>query len=75
MPTIHLQGLGLVNAKPVETLLPGQKLCYNYSYGEHEVISVEPVSPQFFLLTGKNLKTGNEYSHRVKKGRLVGVAD
>ncbi len=73
MTTIHLQMLGQVPAQPVETLVAGQKTCWNQSYGEYEVVSVKQVSPQFMLLTERKINTGVEYARRVKKGRLIGV--
>lgn len=75
MRTIHLQGLGEVDAVPVEVLTPGTLLAWNSSYGEYEVVGVEQVSAKFVALTERSVKTGEVFTRRMKIGRLVAVAN
>ena len=73
---IQLQGIGWQYAAPVETLTPGQKTCWNYSYGEYEVVSVTRVSDKMVELVQRNVKSGATYPARRRRvGTLVGVAD
>lgn len=70
---VRFQGVGRFRAVPVETLEPGQLLVWNYSVGEYEVVSVTPASEKFVVLAQKNRQTGEVYTRKYAKGRLIGV--
>lgn len=72
--TIQLQGLGLINGIETEKLEKGMKLCWNYSYGEYEVVSCVQTSKCFYTLTEKNIKKGTLSERKIKIGKIVGVA-
>jgi hypothetical protein len=70
LPSIHLQGIGRVTAKPVSEVQVGETIYFNFGYG-YEVTAIERVSPQFFMLTLVSKDNGNAYSQRYKASRLV----
>lgn len=69
--TIHLQGLGDLPAILASDLRVGMKLSWNYSYCGYEVVSIEEASAKFLKVVERNVKTGQEFTRRLKKDRLV----
>ena len=72
---IHLQMIGQVPAKPASEVKPGDILSWNQSHRTHVAVSVRQVSPKFVELTEKNLKTGQTYTRRLGKDKLVAAEE
>ena len=69
--TIYLQGFGDVPAIPSQDVKPGMLLCWNGSWKESVVVSMEQTTPFFFHLVEADRQTGKEYLRRVKRDRLI----
>lgn len=68
------QTYSTVDALPVELLETGMRLVFNQSYGESEVVRVEPVSEKRSRLTVRStIVAGREYSHIYRNSTLVGL--
>lgn len=71
--TVQLQGIGLIDAIKTEDLKPNMLLCWNNSYGEYYVKSIEKVSKCFYKITEINIETGEESTRRSKATKLIGI--
>ena len=69
--TIHLQGLGEVPAIPARELKPGMLTCWNQSWKEWRVVSVEEASAKFLRVVEEKISDGKRYERRLAKDRLV----
>lgn len=77
-PTVHLQSIGLVPAKPAGELVPGDRTLWNFGYVE-TVIEVKEASTQFIRVKVESAPTRTnpmrfQSERRMKKSRLVGLA-
>ena len=73
MQTIHLQGLGSVEAKRADELIVGDLLHYNYTWGQYVVASLERKGKSI-LITERNVKTGQTHTRRRLATTLVGAS-
>lgn len=75
-PTIHLQGIGNVRAKPADELRVGDTTLWNY--GAKEIIqSIEQTSKAFitvYVLPPYADRYATPQPRRLKRSRLVGIA-
>jgi hypothetical protein len=69
-PTVYRIGLGQCAAQPVNTLVPGDILIWNYAY-QYEVISVWQKSKTQSWVTERSLKTGEVYTRVMKSTSFV----
>jgi hypothetical protein len=69
--SIHLQGIGRVPAIPARDIKPGMILSWNASPRAYEVISIKDVSHHFVEVKERNRSTGQEFTRKLKKSRLV----
>lgn len=72
---VHLQMIGQVPAKPASEVKPGDILSWNQSHRTHVAVSVRQVSPKFVELTEKNIKTGQTFTRRLGKDKLVAAEE
>ena len=75
MQTIHLQGIGRIEAKPAQEFKAGEFFCWNYG-GTCEIIGIKRETPATltFAVKYKNYSgTTEEAVRTLKKTRLVGI--
>ena len=70
---IHLQHVGLCNAKPAAELTIGDRTVWNGGY-TYTVVSVIDASRCFVNIEMTSDRTGETWTKRAKKTRLVGVS-
>lgn len=73
--SIHLQTIGQVPAKPASEVKPGDILSWNQAPRAYVAVSVRPVSAQFVELVEQNLKTGQTFTRRLRKDKLVAAEE
>jgi hypothetical protein len=73
MASIHLQGIGLVEAVPVSELRVGSVLVYNYGY-RGEVVAVQSVKGGRSVVLSVRAGDGKVYCKRRLLSTLVAVA-
>jgi hypothetical protein len=73
MESIHLQGLGRVPAVRAKDLKPGDKLHWNYTWAEYEVVSVEPKGKSI-LITERHIESGRTHTRRKLADTLIGCS-
>jgi hypothetical protein len=71
--TIHLQGIGEVEAVECGQLKPGMRVKFNYGYTS-EVIAVEPAGKASVKLTTRDERSGKTYEQTKRTNRLIGLA-
>ena len=70
MTTTHLQGIGIVNAKPAKDFAPGETMAWNA--GETStVVSVRQVSACYVEITERS--NGKTFVRRFKNDRLIAI--
>lgn len=74
METIHLQGIGEAKAKRAGDLKPGDKLLYNGSWTEYEVLQVKQTGKSV-VISERNTKTGQVFSRTRRAHTLVGISN
>lgn len=71
--SVHLQGIGRVNAKPAAELRAGDVTIWNYGYTE-TVLDVAQISPMFVRVALKSERDPfRVFYRRLKIDRLVAV--
>lgn len=73
MSYIHLQGIGVVNAKYCKDVKVGDKLSYNYAYSSYEVTNILRESAKTVWLEVKELRTGKILKESKRKNSLIGI--
>lgn len=73
-PSIHLQGVGEYPAKPAGELRPGDVTVWNYGY-RYAVVAIAPTGSASVTVTSRDERTGQEYTRRHGRARLVAVAE
>jgi hypothetical protein len=68
---IHLQGIGLLPAKPASELVVGDILSWNYSPMCSEVVAIEPFGQQSLKIHEKSRRDGKVYIRLVRKSKLI----
>lgn len=68
--SMHLQSVGRVAAIPASQLAVGMRLMWNGG-STYDVVSITDVSPAFLEIIECETRTGEEYTRRLKKSRLV----
>jgi uncharacterized ferredoxin-like protein len=74
-PTVHLQGIGPVFAKPASDLVVGDRIMYNFG-STATVTNVVSASAAFLSVTvesNSRSDKGKAYTSRIKKTRLLAV--
>ena len=66
---IRLQGIGWVEARPADTVSPGESLMWNYGYS-NKVIAVAPCGEKFLTFTLES-QDGSTHQRKLKRSRLV----
>lgn len=69
--SIHLQGLGLLPAKPASELAIGDVLSWNYSPMCSEVVAIEPFGKQSLKIHEKSRSDGKVYIRLIRKSKLI----
>lgn len=69
---VHLQGIGLTTAKRADELTVGERTLWNGGYVE-VVTSIRTVSSKFIEVVILSEKSGNEFTRRLKKDRMVAI--
>ncbi len=70
MQTIHLQGIGLVQAKPAAELKPGDVLMWNYGFTCTVLAVLSETAKSIVIQTRCE---GGIFQRRLMKNRLVAV--
>lgn len=71
MPTIHLQGIGLHEARAYGDMSAGDIIVFNYG-GRYEIRSIKPVTKNTLEIVGRDMKTNREYTFQRRASTLIG---
>jgi uncharacterized protein YndB with AHSA1/START domain len=70
-PTVHLQGIGLVDAIAYSNVQPGDRLVYNYG-AVYRAEAVRPAGKATIEIDATDERTGKSYTFRRRGTSLIG---